>query len=477
MMYSLSKYLGAKKTKAHADSIPALNSIAEQLETVITEPDLEKDTIEEILSSELLKYRSLKNKIASRPSITDEDINGLKAVILSIDWEISDATLQSFETVTATLLQQLKNYKIHYTYLKIIPSTGRHIGRQKANAPTDSLSFLRSVFENFERIVQTADMSFKEKKQILETDINRFYDYKQKIARKKAKPPLTEAPLEDEYMPPALSHIKQTGAAETEAATLTTLSESDGSPAPYKSGSDTSAPAPAGRKKLSAGPKDIMDDLFSGKESPADELLDAIHLQDVPGQSQVQALNMLNQTKNVPADGVKNFTLQRKDNEPIPEIGNRLDEFFNLDAPGDGPVLEDIVESPPTGIKTAEDDSPAEEIVPFQPDDESFTDSRTDEGKSDTELDILIRLKTTLQNVKALKEESSRVSINSDIDQLEKTWENDPEKACLIQIIALLANQMGIRPDDVLLKHKKDTDIASEEANGILGKIKGIFTS
>ena len=170
--------------------------------------------------------------------------------------------------------------------------------------------------------------------------------------------------------------------------------------------------------------------------------------------------------------------MQRKDNEPIPEIENRLDEFFNLDAPGDGPVMED------TG--------PIKEIVSFQPDDESFGDSiqtddriQPDDGKNDqdrqispdTELDILIRLKTTLQNIEGLKDESSRISINRDIDQLEKTWENDPEKACLIQIVSSLANQMGIRPGDGLQQHKRDTDVPSEEANGILGKIKGIFTS
>jgi len=213
MMRSLSKYLAFKKNNAHADSIPALNSIVMQLEKVINDPDLKEDDASQILSDEIEKYKTLKNKIASKPSITDNDINDLKAVILSVDWEISDVTLLNFETVTTNLLKQFKNYKIHYTFLKIIHSIGRYIGRQKANAPTDSISFLRSVFENFELIILTPEMTFKEKKQILETDINRFYEFKQKIPRQKKTTNLKDDTSEDESFSPALSHIKKTGMA------------------------------------------------------------------------------------------------------------------------------------------------------------------------------------------------------------------------------------------------------------------------
>jgi len=463
MMRSLSKYLAFKKNNAHADSIPALNSIVMQLEKVINDPDLKEDDASQILSDEIEKYKTLKNKIASKPSITDNDINDLKAVILSVDWEISDVTLLNFETVTTNLLKQFKNYKIHYTFLKIIHSIGRYIGRQKANAPTDSISFLRSVFENFELIILTPEMTFKEKKQILETDINRFYEFKQKIPRQKKTTNLKDDTSEDESFSPALSHIKKTGmAAADEVVPLTTLGESEGFPLEEKTDSDKMAPALADKKSSSMGPRDIMDDLFSVKESPADELLDAIHLQDIPGQSPSQALNMLNQTRNIPSDGVKNFTPQNMDNEPIPEIGNRLDEFFNLEAP------EDSDESFEESLSKRED-------------------KNDDSGGPlpDPDFDILTRLKTTIKTPESLQDKSSLMSINQDISLLEKSWQNDPEKTCLLQIISSLTNVLKNQPETVLQENKSTTneadenipDTPQEETVGVLGKIKGMFTS
>jgi len=492
MMRSLSKYLAFRKNNAHADSIPALNSIVEQLEKITNDSDLKEDDANQILADEIEKYKILKNKIASKPSITDSDINDLKAVILAIDWEISDTTLQNFETVTTNLLQQLKNYKIHYTFLKIIHSIGRYIGRKKANAPTDSISILRSVFENFEQIATAPDMTFKEKKQILGTDINRFYEFKQKIPRQKKVAHVTSDTSEDESFSPALSHIKKTSAAATgDVVPLTTLSEPEDFPSGGKTDSDTMAPALADKKSSSTGPRDIMDDLFSVKESPADELLDAIHLQDVPGQSQGQALNMLNQTRGIPSDGVKNLTLQRQDNEPIPEIGNRLDEFFNLEAPEESPVNVNARDAQSTEIDSAEDDSQANGIVPFQPEDESFEESPGKDDSdplpqvSDVDIDILNRLKTFFETSESLQDRSSLLSINQDISLLEKSWENDPEKICLLQIISSLTNLLKNRPETALQENKSTTneadkdspDAPQEKTVGVLGKIKGIFTS
>ncbi|MBU1341534.1 MAG: hypothetical protein KKE44_16660, partial [Proteobacteria bacterium] len=155
MMRSLGTYLNSRKNTAHPDSILVLNSISEQLDTIIRNPECGDEEINRILSCEINKYKTLKNKIISNPSINDTDITNLKAVILAIDWEISDITLQNFEEVVNNLLSKLKNYKIHHTFLKIIHSTGRYIGKQKANAHKDAISFLRSIFENFEIIIQT----------------------------------------------------------------------------------------------------------------------------------------------------------------------------------------------------------------------------------------------------------------------------------------------------------------------------------
>jgi hypothetical protein len=488
MMRFLGKYLGTRKENAHSDSIPALNSLSVQFEKIVNDPDLKKNELREILSKEIKNYKALKNKIASKPDITDDDINDLKAVILAIDWEVSPTTLQNFEAVTTNLLLKFKNYKIHHTFLKIIHNTGRYIGIQKANAHTDSISFLRSVFKNFELLALSPDMTFGDKKQILKTDINRFHEFKQKIYQKKEKihsPPDTS---DDDTIQPALSHIKQTGThAADDLVPLTTLSQDDAVP-------ETIAPAGVNKKESPPpGPMDVMDDLFSIKESPADELLDAIHLQDVQGPNHNPAMNMLDRTEDLPSAGVKNFTPKRLDNEPIPEIGNRLDEFFNLDIPGDSPgEIDDRGELTPE-ITIAEEDSednPANGIVPFQEKDESVDENSykaddTEPLPQDPDAAILGRLQSTIETSEWLEYKSSLLSINEDISYLEKRWEDDPEKTCLLQIISTVTNMSENQPENVQQKiegnnHKTDENISGttpEKPLGIWGKIKKMFTS
>jgi len=456
MMKSLGKYLGTKKENAHTDSIPVLNSLTDQFEKMINDPDLKKNELREILSKEIKNYKSLRNKIASKPDTTDDDINDLKAVILAIDWEVSPTTLQNFETVTTNLLLKFKNYKIHHTFLKIIHSTGRYIGKQKAKAHTDSISFLRSVFKNFELLVQSPDMTFGDKKQLLKTDINRFHEFKQKITQKKEKPPLPADTSEEESFQPALSHIKQTGTyAADDLVPLTTLTPAD---------SETIAPAIVNKEESSPGPMDVMDDLFNVKESPADELLDAIHLQDMHGPNHNPALNMPEQAEDSQSDGVKNFTPKRLDNEPIPEIGNRLDEFFNLDIPGDSPGEMAVMDDQTSEISVVSDDSPVKSMVPLQDTDESVEEKspETDDSDSlpqDPDAAILGRLQATIESSEWLHYKSSMLSITEDIAYLEKHWQDDPEKTCLLQIITSVINLLQNKPQS------------------IKQKIKGIFTS
>jgi len=456
MMQSLSNYLGTRKENAHADSIPVLNSLTDQFEKIVNDPDLKKNELRGILSKEIKNYKSLRNKIASKPDITDDDINDLKAVILAIDWEVSPTTLQNFETVTTNLLLKFKNYKIQHTFLKIIHSTGRYIGKQKANAHTDSISFLRSVFKNFELLVQAHDMTFGDKKQLLKTDINRFHEFKQKITQKKEKPPLQTGTPEEESIQPALSHLKQTGThAADELVPLTTLTEAD---------PETIAPATANKEKSPPGPMDVMDDLFNIKESPADELLDAIHLQDMHGPNHNPALNIHDQTEDSQSDGVKNFTPKRLDNEPIPEIGNRLDEFFNLDLPGDSPGEINTMDDQTPETSVVSDDSPANGMIPFQDTDESVEESSheivdSDSLPQDPDAAILGRLQATIESSEWLEYKSSMLSITEDIAYLEKRWQDDPEKTSLLQIITSIIN---------ILKNKPKT---------IQQKIKGMFTS
>ena len=471
MMRSLGTYLRSKKNKAHADALPLLTSMADQLISIMDAGNPEPGETRQIVSEQMDQYMTLKNKIASRPEVNDIDMQDLKAVMLAIDWEISNTTLQNFEEVVSNLLARLKNYKIHHSFLKIIHSVGRYIGSQRANAHTDAISFLRSVFENFEHIVQTPAMSFAQKKQLLRADINRFHEFKVKIFQQKKPGQAFAARPEEDAPAPALSHIRSASEPMTEAVIPLTSFEEPG----------TITPALAGRTGPPDRSTDIMDDLFNIKESPADELLDAIHLLDVHGATPKNDLNHLDSTENKQADGVKNFTPQRMGTDPIPEISDRLDEFFSLDTPPSpledkGPTAEETIE-----IMTAADMEPSEGLVPFHDEDE-IEDAAL---PNDAGADRLARLESAIDTLEWQTDASILMSVNQDISELKTFWHKDDDKTCLLQIISSAVNAKS--PPKETVQQQKDTgidesmpvlsDVRPENPMGLWEKLKKIFSA
>ncbi len=481
MMGSLIKYLDSKKAGAHPEAIPVLLSMTARFEKVVTDfdPERDKDIINTLVSEEIRKYKALQNKIAVKPVVGDMDLDRLKAVILAIDWEISDGTLQHFGSVVREFLSACHQDKISHHFLKIIQALGNYIGSRKADAHPDAISFLRTVFDAFEKTIQTPALSDQNKKEILENQIHQFNELKARLSKKKKKLGPGSDMREEEYLPPALSHIKPATPVSSEDVMTISLSSEPG-----ESDADDIVPALSGRRPPAA-PRDVMGDLFSLKKSPADELLNAIHLMDVHGSGRTP---IRNQTLDSPSSGIKQFTPQLKHNEPIAEIGDRLDEFFNLESspgPSDRPALpaDETVE----WIVEPEEDK-TEGIVPFQYEDESFEPCDADpdgESRENTEIQaILNRLRTRLKTLNRENPGPDLSSIKEDIAELTALWQNEPEKTALMDLLGLslgiLDPPTPFPPTEKAASHDKNEPIPEyyrKKPSGIFARIKGIFTS
>ena len=178
------------------------------------------------------------------------------------------------------------------------------------------------------------------------------------------------------------------------------------------------------------------------------------------------------------------------DNDPIPEIGSRLDEFFSLDVSSDDTIPGDDKKDQALETSTIPEDDAADSIVPFRNEDKPFEEVRQagieDEPLPQSpEAAILSRLKSTVETAEWLQYRSSLLSINEDISYLKKYWQDDPDKTCLLQIIASIINLLKTRPETILKttmdKTNKADNIVSdtppEKSLGIWGKIKTMFTS
>jgi hypothetical protein len=254
---------------------------------------------------------------------------------------------------------------------------------------------------------------------------------------------------------------------------------------PDESDADDILPALSGRRPPAA-PRDVMGDLFSLKESPADELLDAIHLMDVHGSGPT---SIRNQTLDSPASGIKQFTPQLKHNEPIAEIGDRLDEFFNLET-SPGPPDRPALPADETVELIAEPEDQTEGIVPFQYEDESFETSDADPDGKNREKEaggaqaILDRLRTRLKTLDRDNPAPGLSSIKEDIAELTALWQNEPEKTALMDLLGLsleiLDPPIPSLPPEKAANHEKNEPIPEyyrEKPPGIFARIKAIFTS
>ncbi|MBI9090248.1 MAG: hypothetical protein JEZ12_13610 [Desulfobacterium sp.] len=487
MLHAIGKYLASEINNAHKDTLPVLRELVELLDSLVHLPRENPGKADEMLAWGIQSFKRLKVGIAEAPLVSPKDLEALKAVILSIDWEISDITLKSFNAVIKPLTSKMKSHKIHHSFLKIMHSIGEYVARNKADAHKDSLVLLQSVFQNFERMVQHPDLTAADQKQMLEADIRAFQEFKRKIARPASSKPVQDPA--DEEVAPALSHIKSAPST-GHSVPLSRLPEKDISLSGSGRADDDIPPALVDNRKKVSDSRDMLDDLFMAKESPADKLLDAIHLAEIHGPEQEYGMEAFGAAEEKDQkEGVQNFTPQRMNKEPIPEIESSLDAFFNLDVsekkikePSINPDQRMENDRSTSGV---ENDPPDDQdaIVPFQYEDESFMEEEEDQASR-----LLERLRTCLKNPGGLTAKTVFTAFTADVSLLKAEWRDDPDKISLLELLASLARYSHAPKKGDLLAPRSDPEsqmetVAEEKATesvkpspgGVWAKIKSLF--
>jgi len=111
----------------------------------------------------------------------DSPIGNLKALVFSIDWEITDETMVDFLVEIKRLMKKYKNDKVLSLFLKLHASIGKYIKAKKARAHPDSIKFVASVYKNFEKVLLTPGMKESQKKKLLTAEVKKFKDFKQRV--------------------------------------------------------------------------------------------------------------------------------------------------------------------------------------------------------------------------------------------------------------------------------------------------------
>jgi hypothetical protein len=114
-------------------------------------------------------------------------LRDLKALVLSIDWEITDETMGRFIKQIERCEEFYKQDKDSTLFLQLLGSLGKYIKASGAKAHPNAIKVMKSVYNALEKVALSRDMPDAEREKILLVEVVRFKELKQQIAQRKAE--------------------------------------------------------------------------------------------------------------------------------------------------------------------------------------------------------------------------------------------------------------------------------------------------
>ncbi len=204
-LQKITKYIYQKKAAAHHNAMKVLISFFYDLEKIVLDENISAQEKEEILLADVKKFERLKQQIAApvgaaadtveikKPSVdkesataseyreTSPDLYNLKALILSIDWEITDRELSEISKEVKYLQTNWSDSKVHSMLLQGIDALGGYIKLMKSASHGDAFKLLNSFFLGLEKVVD-GSLGSDQIKALLISEADKFNQFKEEIA-------------------------------------------------------------------------------------------------------------------------------------------------------------------------------------------------------------------------------------------------------------------------------------------------------
>lgn len=107
-------------------------------------------------------------------------LNRLKAIVLEMDWEISDENLRLYLDEINRLITRYKEDRPIYLFFRLHVAIGKYMLTKKAHAHPDALKFLYSVYNSLEKAI-IADIPILDKNRLILSEVNHFKRLKHKL--------------------------------------------------------------------------------------------------------------------------------------------------------------------------------------------------------------------------------------------------------------------------------------------------------
>lgn len=119
---------------------------------------------------------------ANQSDSPESPLKPLKAILLAVDWEITDETLASLLREVKRLEEIYSEEKIPFTLLQILSSIGKYVRLNKGKAHPATIKLINSAYLALEKTVTTQAMPQPEKERLLLTEVAKFKKLKEEIA-------------------------------------------------------------------------------------------------------------------------------------------------------------------------------------------------------------------------------------------------------------------------------------------------------
>jgi len=146
---------------------------------------------------------------ANQSDFPESPLKPLKAILLAVDWEITDETLASLRREVKRLEEIYSEEKIPFTLLQILASIGNYVRLNKGKAHPSAIKLINSAYLALEKTVTTHGMTQQEKERLLLTEVAKFKKLKEEIAVRRES---REEESSDEVVMPRVTELSSSPA-------------------------------------------------------------------------------------------------------------------------------------------------------------------------------------------------------------------------------------------------------------------------
>ncbi len=215
----ISKYIYQKKADAHPSAIKLLLTFYYNLEKIVSSVDLSEAQKRDILLEDVKRFENFKRQIKVHPTPESSEpvvepapapprktgkvqgdegeLLNLKAIVLGIDWEITEQDLNDLRREVFRLEDEYSHSRPKLILLQGIGTLAAYIKVKKSNAHPDAFKVLQHFYECLERIV-LRPMTLEEEKAVLFPAVEKFNAFKSLIGPTIAPEVISQAVDSDE---------------------------------------------------------------------------------------------------------------------------------------------------------------------------------------------------------------------------------------------------------------------------------------